>query len=61
MSQAGESGILDMAESTAVPAPPLYATPAGRASALRVVMLLPQRIPGWVGVFLKLAVQNDWI
>jgi hypothetical protein len=61
MSQAGESGILDMAESTAVPAPPLYATPAGRASALRVVMLLPQRIPGWVGVFLELAAQNEWI
>jgi hypothetical protein len=24
-------------------------------------MLLPQRIPGWVGVFLELAAQNDWI
>jgi hypothetical protein len=61
MSQAGKSGLLDRVESAAVPAPPLYAAPEGRASALRVVMVLPQRIPGWVGVFLELAAQNQWI
>ena len=61
MSQTGEPGVLDRVESTAVPAPPLYATPEGRASALRVVMLVPQRIPGWIEVFLQLAAQNDWI
>jgi hypothetical protein len=61
MSQTAEPGILDAVESTARPAPPLYAVPEGRASALKVVMLLPQRIPGWVGVFLELAAQNDWI
>ena len=56
-----QTRVLDWVESTAVPAPPLYAAPEGRASTLRVVMLLPQRIPGWVGVFLELAAQNDWI
>ncbi len=61
MNRTGESDVLRREESIAVPAPPLYATPEGRTSALRVVMLVPQRIPGWVGVFLKLAVQNDWI
>ena len=61
MSQIVESGIPDTVESTVVPAPPLYAAPEARASALRVVMLLPQRIPGWIGVFLEIAAQNDWI
>ena len=61
MSQTAETDILGAAKPAAMPAPPLYAVPEGGTSALRVVMLLPQRIPGWLGVFLELAAQNDWI
>ena len=61
MSQTADTDVLDAVGSTVMPAPPLYALPEGAASALRVVLVLPRRIPGWVGAFLDLAAQNDWI
>lgn len=61
MSRTGEPDVGDATGSIAMPAPPLYAMPAGTVRPLRMVMLLPERIPGWVAAFLGLAAENDWI
>lgn len=43
------------------PATPLYATPAGLVKPLRVVLVAPRQVPGWVTTFRKMALGNDWI
>lgn len=49
MSEAGASATL------------LYAAPAGLERPLRVVLVGPARVPGWVHAFHCLAAGNDWI
>lgn len=61
MSSTGDPDVHDATGSIATPAPPLYAVPAGMADPLRVAMLLPERIPGWVAAFIRLAAENAWI
>lgn len=42
-------------------ATPLYATPHALERPLRVLMLLPGRVPGWVATFLQQAATNRWL
>lgn len=43
------------------PATVLYATPAGLERPLRVVLVAPRQVPGWVRAFHDLAACNEWI
>lgn len=40
---------------------PLYSAPEGLERALRVVIVGPDRVPGWIGAFARLAAAYDWI
>lgn len=42
-------------------ASPLYATPHALERPLRVLMLLPGRVPAWVATFLQQAATNSWL
>ena len=43
------------------PSPDLYAVPEGRDRPFRVAVVVPQRVPGWISAFLKLAAQSRWL
>lgn len=43
------------------PPTPLYAWPDGLARPLRVVVVGPSHVPGWMGAFLALAGRAEWI
>lgn len=45
----------------ATPVSPLYARPEGMERALRVVLVAPQKVPGWLVAFQRLAERYDWI
>lgn len=50
-----------MKDASMPPATPLYSAPQGLERPLRVVLVGPPRIPGWLGAFHRLAAAYDWI
>ena len=40
---------------------PLYARPEGLDRALRVVLVMPSKVPGWIAAFRRLAGGYDWL
>ncbi|MEG3192360.1 glucosamine inositolphosphorylceramide transferase family protein [Lysobacter sp. D1-1-M9] len=49
------------ADGAAAPATRLYATPPGLTQPLRVTLVAPEWIPGWLSRFLELAAEVSWI